>query len=185
MRSLYVDDIITGEDTVDQVHELKGTAIGVLKQAGFELHKWNSNVPELEADNQLTEDSQTYAKEQLGVKTNEAKLLGLPWDKVEDTLAVTFSGDSHEATKRDVLRSLASIYDPLGVASPVTLVGKMVSREACDRHLPWDAVLPKELKAQWEKFKGNWPGELKFPRSLTIAQEPVQALDLHAFCDSS
>ena len=100
------------------------------------MHKWNSHVPELEADNQLTEDSQTYAKEQLGVKTNEAKLLGLPWDKVEDTLAVTFSGDSHEATKRDVLRSLASIYDPLGVASPVTLVGKMVFREACDRHLP-------------------------------------------------
>ena len=59
MRSLYVDDIITGEDTVDQVHELKGTAIGVLKLVGFELHKWNSNVPELEADNQLTEDSQT------------------------------------------------------------------------------------------------------------------------------
>ena len=80
MRSLYVDDIITGEDTVDQVHDLKGTAIGVFKQAGFELHKWNSNVPELEADHQLTEDSQTYAKEQLRVKTNEAKLLGLPWD---------------------------------------------------------------------------------------------------------
>ena len=61
----------------------------------------------------------------------------------------------------------------------------MVFREACDRHLPWDAVLPKELKAQWEKFKGNWLGELKFPNSLTIAQEPVQALDLYAFCDSS
>ena len=127
MRSLYVDDIITGEDTVDQVHELKRTAIRV-----FELHKLNFNVPELELDDQLTVDSQTYAKEQLEVKTNETKLLGLPWDKVEDTLAVTFSGDSHEATKRDVLRSLASIYYPLEVASPVTLVGKMVFREACD-----------------------------------------------------
>ena len=31
------------------------------------------------------------------------------------------------------------MYDPLWVASPVTLVGKMVFREACDRHLPWDA----------------------------------------------
>ena len=40
------------------------------------------------------------------MKTNEAKLLGLPWDKVEDTLAVTFSGESQEATKkREVLRS--------------------------------------------------------------------------------
>ena len=36
MRSLYVDDIIAGEDTVDQVHELKRTAIGVFKWAGFE-----------------------------------------------------------------------------------------------------------------------------------------------------
>ena len=45
MRRLYVDDIITRE-----VYELKGTAIQVLKGAAFELHKWNSNVPELEAD---------------------------------------------------------------------------------------------------------------------------------------
>ena len=47
MRSLYVDDIIIRED---QVHVLKGTAIEVLKGAAFELHKWNSNVPELKAD---------------------------------------------------------------------------------------------------------------------------------------
>ena len=56
---------ITGEDRVDQVHELEGTATVVFKGAGFELHRWNSNVPELEADNQLTEESQTYAMEQL------------------------------------------------------------------------------------------------------------------------
>ena len=63
MRGLYVDDIIAGEDTVDQVHGLKGTAIGVFKVPGFELHKWNSNVLELEADNKLKEDSQKCAKE--------------------------------------------------------------------------------------------------------------------------
>ena len=39
MRSLYVDDIVTGEDTVHQVHKLKRTAIEVFKGAGFELHK--------------------------------------------------------------------------------------------------------------------------------------------------
>ena len=57
---------ITGEDMVNQVHGLKGTtAIVVFKRAAFELHRWNSNVPELEADKQLTDDSQTCAKEQL------------------------------------------------------------------------------------------------------------------------
>ena len=48
MRSLYVGDIITRENTVDQVHMLKGTAIQVLKGAAFELHKWKPNIPELE-----------------------------------------------------------------------------------------------------------------------------------------
>ncbi|CAH3144100.1 unnamed protein product, partial [Porites lobata] len=39
-------------------------------------------VPELEADKQLTDDGQAYAKEQLRVKPNGAKLLWLSWDKV-------------------------------------------------------------------------------------------------------
>ena len=30
----------------------------------------------------------TYAKQQLGVKLNETKMLGLPWNNDEDTLAV-------------------------------------------------------------------------------------------------
>ena len=75
----------------------------------------------------MTKDSQTYAKKKLGVKTNEAKLLKLPRDSVEGTMAMTCCGDSHQATKREVLRSLVPIYDPLG-ASPVTLVGKVVFR---------------------------------------------------------
>ena len=66
MRSLYVDDIITREDTVDQKHEWRRTAIEVFYRARFEFHKWNSNVPDLEAGNQLTEDSQKYAKKKLG-----------------------------------------------------------------------------------------------------------------------
>ena len=72
VSSFFANDIITKEDMVDQVYELKRTAIEVFKGADFELHKWNSNVPELEAD------SQTYDKTQLGVKTNEAKLPPLP-----------------------------------------------------------------------------------------------------------
>ena len=95
IRSLYVDDIISGEDTVDHVYEWRRTAISFFYGARFEFHKWNSNVPDLEAGNQLTEDRQTYAKKSWRLKTNEAKVLRLPWDSVEETLAMTFSGDSH------------------------------------------------------------------------------------------
>lgn len=47
---------------------------------------------ELEADKQLTADA-------VGFKPNKAKLLGLPWDKAEDNLAVTYFSDSNEAIK--------------------------------------------------------------------------------------
>ena len=49
--------MIAGEDAVDQVY----AAIRIFKGAGFELQKSNSNVPELEADKELTDDGQTYA----------------------------------------------------------------------------------------------------------------------------
>ena len=47
-------------------HEWRRTAIEVFYRARFEFHKWNSNVPDLEAGNQLREDSQKYAKKKLG-----------------------------------------------------------------------------------------------------------------------
>ena len=119
------------------------------------------------------------------MKPNEAKLLGLPWDKEEDTLAVTFPEGPIETTKREVLRGLASVYDPVGVASPIALVGKVIYREACDQHLPWDAVLPLKLSKQWDKFKKRLPSEVKVLRSLAKAHEPVQAIDLHVFGDTS
>ena len=44
MKSLYVDDVISGTDTVDQGCSLKEVAVSVFGEAGFKLHKWHSNV---------------------------------------------------------------------------------------------------------------------------------------------
>ena len=67
-----VDDVISGRDTIGQAHELKEVEVSVFKAAGFDLHKWHSNAPELEAIAHVKDERQTYAKEQLGVKPNEA-----------------------------------------------------------------------------------------------------------------
>ena len=49
-------------------------------------------------------------------------------------------------TKRGVLCKLGSIYDPLGLVSPVTLVGKCLYREVCCEKLAWDATLTAEIE---------------------------------------
>ena len=63
MKSLYVDDVISGTDTVDQGCRLKEVAISVFGEAGFKLHKWHSNVEKLEAEDVLRDEGLTYAKE--------------------------------------------------------------------------------------------------------------------------
>ena len=60
----------------------------------------------------------------LTTQSGKSKLLGLRWDKTEDTLSVTFPTSPAEITKHGILANLAQVYDPLGVVSPVMLDGK-------------------------------------------------------------
>ena len=47
-----------------------------------------------------------------------------------------------------MLQFLASVYDPLGVASPVSLVVKLLYHDVCDQHLPWDLKVPEKIAMQ-------------------------------------
>ena len=95
LRSLYVDDFISGAPTVSKAKQLKRETTEIFADAKFELHKWHSNEPELETECENYEP--TFAKQQLG----------LPWDKTEDTLSVTFPTFPAEITKRGILSNLA------------------------------------------------------------------------------
>ena len=80
----------------------------------------------------------------------ECKLLGSPWDKLNDNLQVIFPAIPEKVTRREVLAHLARIYDPLCVVSPVTLLGKQIYRETCLMKLAWDAPLPEEIAVKSE-----------------------------------
>ena len=44
-----------------------------------------------------------------------------PWDKENDTIAASLLLEKAEPTKRGILSKVAKIYDPLGLASPISL----------------------------------------------------------------
>lgn len=85
LRSVHVDDLITGGPTVRETQHLKESAQTIFSEAQFELHKWHSNVPALETDTLReeisSEQESSYVKQQVGAKPGEIKLLGMPWDK--------------------------------------------------------------------------------------------------------
>ena len=122
-----MDDIITGGATPEESIQLKETAIATFKEAGFKLHKWKPNIQELENESLMSsaDAEQTYAKSQLGNYTYDTQILGAIWNKKGDEIVITISAAEIQVSKRGILQKLASIYDPLGIASPVTLYGKI------------------------------------------------------------
>ena len=180
-KSLYVDDLISGGPTTDKAKCLKREATEIFADAKFELHKWHSNERELETSCEDYEPS--FTKEQLENEApkGECKLLGLGWDKVDDTLHVCFPALPAEGTKRGILTNLAKVYDPLGIVSPVMHEGKLLYRDTCDQKKAWDAPLPEEIADQWRKWERGLPKAVSVKRSIPLYQEEIDEIQLHAF----
>ena len=86
----------------------------------------------MEGKELVHETDQIFAKQKLGVKSNETKMLGLPWKKDKDLLAVEIPSKIKKLTKRAILQKLASIYDPLGIISPTTIIRKIIYCDICE-----------------------------------------------------
>ena len=114
-------------------------------------------------------------KNNLESSPEKPRCWGLPWNKTEDSIAVTFREASPEVSKREMLRFLASVYDPLGLALQVSLVGKLLYREVCDQHLPWDQEVPETVVNQWKRFERSLPDQV--PHSLAGFKEAIEAID--------
>ena len=117
---------------------------------------------------------------------NPSKILGLGWDKQNDTIEVTIPQQVEEehVTKKTILSHLGSIYDPLGILSPTTVEGKRIYREACDEKNGWNGEISDPLKKQWTK----WTKQLKsvtVPRSIMRNVTKTKTVHLHIFADAS
>ena len=179
--------MISGETTTNDAKLLKVEATEIFEDAAFQLHKWHSNEATLESnqhEGELTD--QTFAKQQLRQPDNgNCSLLGLAWNKNKDTISIPISNEEVPTTKRGVLTKVAKIYDPLGLASPLSLTGKMLYREACNLKCAWDQALPIDLGKKWKRWERELPERITTVRSLAKYQEPVTSITLHAFGDAS
>ena len=124
LRDLYVDDTTSGAQTREQAFELYLKSKYRMLDAGFTLRKWHSS------DSVLEEQIAKYEKAASGPTRKKLKILGMPWDKTEDKFCMDLPinsqiGNNFVATKRNVLQVIGSIFDPVGVLSPVTVVFKM------------------------------------------------------------
>ena len=116
------------------------------------------------------------------------KVLGLTWFIKEDCLAINSQiKDEHIVSKRTVLRQIASVYDPLGLYSPVTLRGKLFLQGLWNQKTGWDKHLSERDRIQWYGIHEDLKllPNCQFPRHLGLDKTGSTKYQLLVFCDAS
>ena len=116
-----------------------------LLQANFTLNKFELNSRELEQiiNGNLHELSIT-------------KILGLQWDKVNDTIIFDIKNLEIlmiiKPTKREFIQFLASIYDPLGLINTSVVSFKCFFQKVFISKVNWDAIYPRDILKIWNNI---------------------------------
>ncbi|GFX21605.1 uncharacterized protein TNCV_1400191 [Trichonephila clavipes] len=109
-NNLYMDDVLCGAATLEEAIVLRQQLKGILKSAGMELHKLCANHEKLSPD---PEQNYNFAT------LTETKTLGVSWKPNLDCLLIKVKVCLDSSyTKRDVLSTIAKIFDPVGLMAP-------------------------------------------------------------------
>ena len=87
------------------------------------LYKWHSNEQALETNDSVNENELNLPNNNLEQNQRKQKYYGYYGTKSEDSFIIQVPNVNKNASKRNILSTLASIYDPLGFVSPCLFLG--------------------------------------------------------------
>ncbi|XP_044742314.1 uncharacterized protein LOC123304708, partial [Chrysoperla carnea] len=181
LRDIYIDDIICSVAEKSIAHNIYRELVGLFRAGGMELVKWATNLRE------LSDEIPDHARSNqiLEFPTEFLKVLGLQWQANSDVLSFSISVENLECTKRNILKTVMRIWDPLGLLVPVSLHMKLLIQELWLLKLGWDEPIPNYLQNIWKAFQNelNDLSQIKIPRHIGF--KTGSSLELLAFCDAS
>ncbi|XP_043260414.1 uncharacterized protein LOC122401991 [Colletes gigas] len=147
IHDFYVDDLLTGAETVEQAIEIKVSLEKILQSSGLPLRKWASNVPAV-VQEVLTESRDLNLQAEKDPKT-----LGLLWEPCTDELRVSVESQPVlRTTKRTILSEVSKIFDPLGLVAPVIIQAKLIIQSLWQLKLSWDESVPQAIHSEFHDF---------------------------------
>lgn len=181
--NLYADNLVTGlPSNVDPIHFYQTTK-NFFASMGMNLTKWATNEKQLQSkipkDDRQTDEIQS--------------ILGLKWNIEKDTLRLKkpniHQNPTQKMTKRTILSQAASVYDPLGWATPLTLPAKIFIRKLWANGLSWDKHLQQQEEDEWKKILTELQkaDQIELPRLMFDNEKISNAdrIEIHAFVDAS
>ncbi|KAF0288908.1 hypothetical protein FJT64_012796 [Amphibalanus amphitrite] len=117
------------------------------------------------------------------------KVLGYLYDAKQDTISLSdfnFEENQQGITKRQLLSNISKVFDPLSLALPVTIRGRILMKQVWTEGTAWDEDVSPAVLAEWQRLKKDLLSlrEFQFSRE-TGDTESGQPTDLHLFCDGS
>ncbi|XP_030755482.1 uncharacterized protein LOC115881899 [Sitophilus oryzae] len=149
-EDFYVDDLISGGDTIEDVLQIKKDITGILSQGLFELRKWKSNEASIIEPN-MPENNQLYFSE-----NKETKTLGIVWNSEDDTFQYSLHAICDRkkyVTKRTILSFISKIFDPLGLIGPIIIRAKILIQQLWQLSLDWDESVPSQIYTAWKYYQ--------------------------------
>ncbi|XP_062535406.1 uncharacterized protein LOC134204633, partial [Armigeres subalbatus] len=184
-EDFYMDDFLSGADSVPEAIELQEEVQTLMSQGGLELRKWCSNKVEV---------LRKIPKELLGGEATlhfddlqKIKTLGVGWETGPDQFCIEVQPPTHEGylTKRKIFSTIAKLYDPLGLVSPVVAWAKIRMQQLWIANSGWDDQVPNDVMVKWEEFSSQLQclEEYKVPRYLFLLGS--SSIEFHVFTDAS
>ncbi|XP_055523162.1 uncharacterized protein LOC129717320 [Wyeomyia smithii] len=193
----YVDDYLDSADSAVEAIERARQVKLIHARGGFEIGKWVSNSEEfLRALGEQNDDQAVHLHQDK--MTQKERVLGIIWDSKEDVFSFSAtpradlgqmfsSGD--RPTKRSVLSCVMSMFDPLGLLCPFTIIGRILVQDLWRAGCEWDELIDDEAYSKWKQWIGLLPevGAIKVPRCYfgDATSDKFRGLQLHIFTDAS
>ncbi|XP_065088896.1 uncharacterized protein LOC135710301, partial [Ochlerotatus camptorhynchus] len=196
VKDHYVDDLLSSVETEAEALELIRQIQFIHGQAGFDIRGWLSNsrhVSELlkeqpNSDKNLNIDSELATE----------KVLGMWWNTAADVFTFRLSvkheqellEGSRVPTKREILRTLMTIFDPLGLLGNLLMFLKVLLQEIWRSGTEWDEPIGEAQFIKWRIWLKELPKveDVSIPRCYRIKTSnnvETNKIQLHIFVDAS
>lgn len=188
-RHFYVDDGLVSLPSEAEAIDLLRRTQASLAESNLRLHKFVSNSPAV-IGAFPPEDCVPVIKDLdlSGEAEPMQRSLGLLWEIRSDTFTFSASTVVKPFTRRGVLSTVNSVFDPLGLLAPVTIQGRALLRELTSELSDWDTPLPEDKLKKWENWRDSLQvlKELHVPRTYTPSSLiKVVHTELCVFSDAS
>ncbi|KAF5302055.1 hypothetical protein FQR65_LT19138 [Abscondita terminalis] len=184
-NDFYMDDLLTGSDSLSELYEIQKRLYELLFSAGFELRKWASNSNEILAE--LAHTSGDNYVLRFDDDATHLKTLGVYWAPNSDIIQyyTSISTVPGRVTKRSILSNIAQIFDPLGLLGPAIVVAKLLMQNLWKLNITWDESVPMHIHTRWIEFLGDLSNLPTIKINRRVVFHANSTYEIHGFCDAS